>query len=155
MRDDNALAGRQSVRLYDHRIIEVLECIHRGGSSFHPRESGRGDSYPLHEFLRVDLAAFKLGLFLGWSEYGPAGDTELVHDTRDQRSFWPNNGEIHPERYRGCKIVGGRNELAHLSDSRIARSGKDLMAFLREPPGECMLAAAASDDKNPQGKLPV
>ena len=115
----------------------------------------------MHELLGVDLAPFQLRRILRGTDDLALGRTELVDDAGDQGNFRSDDGEIGIDRVRRSQVVRGRQKLAEFRDPRIARCAVDLMTFLRQTPGDRVLAAAAADDKNFHetriftGELPV
>ena len=69
---------------------------------------------------------------------------ELIDHAGDQRNLGTDHGEIGIDGIRRRQAFRGRQKLADFGDSRIAGRAIYLMTFLRQSPGDRMLAAAAT-----------
>ncbi len=79
-----------------------------------------------------------------------AATSEMIHNTRDQRSFGTDDREIDLMRFGDIGVAGNvvrrRNARGDLRDARIAGTRDDCIDArrLRETPGKRMFAASAA-----------
>ena len=151
LRDDHAFARREPVRFDHDGIVELSERGDARVYRFHASEASGGNPQASHELLGVDLAAFKLRRILRRPDDLALGGAELVDHAGDQRNFRTDDGEIGIDGVRRGEVVRGRQKLAEFRDPGIARCAVDLMTFLRQAPGDRVLAAAAADNENLHG----
>ena len=109
----------------------------------HPTGS-RGNPDAPHELLRVNLAGLELSRFPRWSHNRSALGAELIDHSSHQRRFRAHDSKVGGN----AQVVRGRDVRGNLRCARIARRTQNLMTLECQPPGNRMLAAAASNDEN-------
>ncbi len=155
LRNDDAFACRQAIRLDHDRIIELVQCRDGGLFVGGLQESGGRDADALHELLGVDLGSLQLRGLLSGSNNGAARRAEFVNDARDQRYFGTHDCKVGIHRSCRGKVVRCGHVRANLRGTGIAGGRKYLVAFSGQPPSQGMLTAAASNNENFHGEKSV
>lgn len=96
----------------------------------------------------MDLAGFELRGFPCRSDNRKPPRAELIDDSRYKRRFGTHNGHFHAGCFRYRQVIGRRDRGSDFGDPRISRRAPNLMAGLRQPPRQRMLAPAASNDED-------
>ena len=148
LRDDHAFTCRQPVRFDDNRGVELGESGHARIHRLHASVASGGNAKASHELLGVDLAPFQLRRIARRPHDFPLGGAELVDHAGHQGNFRSDDSEVGIDGVRRSQVVRGRQKLAEFRDPGIARRAVDLMTFLRQAPGDGVLAAAAADNEN-------
>ena len=153
-RDDNTLAGRQTVGFQHHRIAEDTHRVQQFvfiGKFFVSR---RRNIMSCQKVLGKRFAGFQLGALLIWSEGLYPGCFQLIHDPHGQRHFRTDDRQI--DGIGLCKITNpvdifrsDGNALGYCRDPRIARGAVNLVYVftLGQLPADRMLSAAAAHDQ--------
>src|SRR5205807_7842884 len=92
--DHYALAGSQSVGLYDDGSVEVRKRIANVFRRIANRIMSGGNTVALQEFLGKALAGLEPGSGLGWAECAPASSREFVDQAEHERQFGTHNCEV-------------------------------------------------------------
>src|SRR5258706_1648668 len=153
-RDDDALARREPVRFDDDVAAEPRD--RRVGLRDRARdvEPRGGNVMAREELLRERLRAFESRTRGARTERRDAGRAQLVGEPGNERRLGTDDGEIDArvarELDQAIVIVDADRHAARARvHTGIAGRRDELVAALREPPRQRVLAAAAADDQDP------
>ena len=126
VRQDNALAGGQTIGLDNDRGAFFMDVFLGGVALVEGGVPGRGNIVTLAEVLHEYLRAFQLGRSSGGTESLDSLRFQVVDKTRDQRSFRTDDDEIDFFRLRevdqGAGVPGGDIDAGgDRGDARVAR----------------------------------
>ena len=162
-RHEDAFSPAQPVGLDHHRPIHRVQRanrFHRGVKIAVQR--GRRDFVPVHELLRVNLAALEPRVPLRRTHKPHVAAFEFVPDARDQRRFRSDDGEVRLEplgqSHNRRHIVGVHmHTLGGLFNPAVARRAPDFLDFRRltQPPDHRVLASPASDHQDFHSRLTI
>ena len=156
LRNDHALAGRQSAGLDDDGHGLRRQPCRIEVSARERAVAGGGNPVPGEEFLGERLGSFELRRRLAWSEAGQAARLEQVDDAGHQWHFRSDDGERNgfagSQVGEAFEVLGGDIDIAHLGFTRragIAGRHQHLADTrrLRAFPRQRVLAAATADDQ--------
>ena len=128
LRDHNALARRQPVRLEDIGRLEPVQRRQRFVQRMRMRVSGGGDARPVAQRLGKGLGPFQLRRRLARPEHRDAGAAQIVRQPCDQRRFRADDdqadgmfGAERDDRFVIARIE--RCERRFLGDAGVAGGG--------------------------------
>ena len=155
LRDDDALAGGQAIRLDDDRCAVRVDVRVRRPRIGERAVSGGRNAVPRHESLGVILRRLELRGRAGRSEDPQARGPEVIDDPGRERRLGPD------DRQRNGLALRKIDQLTRVRDRNVGKRrvvrragvpGRDIDAGharrLREPPRERVLAPAAADHQD-------
>jgi hypothetical protein len=148
VRHDDALAGREAVRLEHARHAERLERLLRLAARLADLGVRRRDAVLLHEELREDLRALELGGEPVRPEGRQPPARELVHEAERERQLRPDDGQVDLHRLREVRqldhvLDADREAGRERGHAGVPRRGEDVRDARRlgQLPHERVLAA--------------
>ncbi len=163
-RDDDPLAGGQTVGLDDHRVAEAAPAQHvKGVGRARARGvAGGGNAAVGHQALRKGLAGFDLGRRPGRAAGAAASGGQLVHEAGRQGALRTDDGQVDPLALDEGQDVGGaagvHGGAAGLArDAGVAGRTEEVVdaCFLAELPAEGMLAGPGTHHEDAHDGDPV
>ncbi len=154
-RDDDALSGREPVRLDDDRRTLLAHVVHRGLDIAEALISAGRNVVRAAQVLGETLGALELRRVFRRPERLEARGFEIVHDPRHQRRFGSDHDEV--DRFLLAesdhrRMVGDvePDQLRLLRDPGIPRRAVELIGqwTCRNFPGQRVLTAARSEEKD-------